>query len=61
MKSCKRLRLTDTPGELDIGRAIAAMAGDLQELFAEAKVLGCFSGGEIRDTVRGHTDLRVGP
>jgi len=53
--------VTDSPGQLDIGRAVATVAGDLEELPAETKVVSGFGCGEIRDTVRGHPDLRVRP
>jgi len=50
-----------TAGHLAERRTLSTMAGDLEELLTDAQVLGCFGGGEIRDTVCGHPDLRVGP
>jgi hypothetical protein len=57
--------ITNGPGELDIRRAVTAMAGDLQELFAETKILSGFDGREKRVMSAGHLALllkiRVGP
>ena len=55
----------DSPGQFDIRRTVTAMAGDLQELPAETKVVGGFEGRAIRTMSFGHFCtgylIRAGP
>jgi hypothetical protein len=50
------------PGELDIGRTVATMTGDLQELLAHTQVLCGFRGRQIgRTTIREEIGLVGSP